>query len=102
MEKCTDLLKEYLNGRRDIERTVFNVIGTIFRGVNNNRFTLEQAEAKLWERWKEWICLYIVTIGDEINDDTYDFKFENFDEVISFIKIVLDNGHLLKIEKEAS
>lgn len=49
MEKCTDLLKEYLNGRRDIERTVFNVIGTIFRGVNNNRFTLEQAEAKLWE-----------------------------------------------------
>lgn len=46
--------------------------------------------------------MYIVTIGDEINDDTYDFKFENFDEVISFIKIVLDNGHLLKIEKEAS
>ena len=50
MEKCTDLLNEYLNGRRDIDRFVFNVIGTIFRGVNNNRFTLEQAMSKLNER----------------------------------------------------
>ena len=74
-------------------------MGTIYRGVNNNRFTLEQALAKLWERWKEWIYLYIITIGDEINDDTYDFKFEDFNEAVSFIKIVLDNGHLVKIEK---
>ena len=50
MEKCTDLLKEYLNGKRNIDKCVFNVVGTIYRGVNNNRFTLEQAEAKLWER----------------------------------------------------
>lgn len=50
MEKCTDLLKEYLNGKRNIDKCVFNVVGTIYRGVNNNRFTLEQALAKLWER----------------------------------------------------
>lgn len=50
MEECTNLLKEYLNGRRNIERFVFNRVGTIFRGVNNNRFTLEQAMAKLYER----------------------------------------------------
>lgn len=50
MEKCTDLLKEYLEGRRDIEKIVFKVVGTIFRGVNNKRFTLEQAIVKLWER----------------------------------------------------
>lgn len=49
MEKCTDLLNEYLEGRRDIKKIVFKTIGTIFRGINNNRFTLEQAEAKLWE-----------------------------------------------------
>ncbi len=49
MEKCTDLLNEYLEGRRNIERIVFKTVGTIFRGVNNNRFTLEQAEAKLQE-----------------------------------------------------
>ena len=28
----------------------FKTVGTIFRGVNNNRFTLEQALTKLWER----------------------------------------------------
>lgn len=50
MEKCTDLLIEYLEGRRNINKCVFNIVGTIYRGVNNNRFTLEQAEAKLWER----------------------------------------------------
>ena len=50
MEKCTDLLKEYLNGKRNIDKCVFNVVGTIYRGVNNNRFTLEHALAKLWER----------------------------------------------------
>ena len=49
MEKCTDLLNEYLEGRRDIERIVFKVVGTIFRGVNNNRFTLDQALTKLQE-----------------------------------------------------
>lgn len=54
MEKCTDLLNEYLEGRRDMERIVFNVIGIIFRGINNNRFTLEQAEAKLWEGRKKY------------------------------------------------
>lgn len=50
MEKCTDLLNEYLEGRRDMKRIVFKVVGTIFRGINNNRFTLEQAIVKLNER----------------------------------------------------
>ena len=49
MEKCTDLLNEYLKGRRDINKIVFKIVGTIFRGINNDRFTLEQALAKLWE-----------------------------------------------------
>lgn len=49
MEKYTNLLNEYLNGRRDINKCVFNIVGTIYRGVSNNRFTLDQAEAKLWE-----------------------------------------------------
>lgn len=50
MEKCTDLLKEYLSEKRNIDKYVFNIVGTIYRGVNNNRFTLEQALTKLWER----------------------------------------------------
>lgn len=50
MEECTDSLKEYLNGKRNIEKIVFKVVGTIFRGVNNKRFTLEQAIVKLNER----------------------------------------------------
>lgn len=49
MEECTRLLNEYLEGKRNVKKIVFKVVGTIFRGVNNNRFTLEQAEAKLWE-----------------------------------------------------
>lgn len=102
MEKYVELTKEYLNGRRDIGKFVFYVVGTIYRGVTNNRFTLEQAEKKLWRRWKEWLYLYIITIGDEINNDTYDFKFKDFNEAINFIKTVLDNGHLVKVEKEAN
>ena len=50
MEKYVELTKEYLNGRRNIDKYVFNIVGTIYRGVNNNRFTLEQALTKLWER----------------------------------------------------
>ena len=50
MEKCTDLLTEYLEGRRDINKCVFNIVGTIYRGVSNNRFTLDQALTKLWKR----------------------------------------------------
>lgn len=46
--------------------------------------------------------MYIITIGDEINNDTYDFKFKDFNEAINFIKTVLDNGHLVKVEKEAN
>ena len=50
MERCTDLLNEYLDGKRNVGKTVFNIVGTIYRGVSNNRFTLEQALTKLWER----------------------------------------------------
>lgn len=50
MEECTNLLKEYLSEKRNIDKYVFNIVGTIYRGVNNNRFTLEQALTKLWER----------------------------------------------------
>lgn len=50
MEECTSLLIECLEGKRDVEKIVFKAVGTIFRGINNNRFTLEQAEAKLYEK----------------------------------------------------
>lgn len=50
MEKCTDLLNGYLKGKRNVSKVVFKIIGTIFRGVNKDRFTLEQAIAKLYEK----------------------------------------------------
>lgn len=50
MEKCTDLLNEYLKGKRNMSKGVFKIIGTIFRGVSKDRFTLEQAIAKLYKK----------------------------------------------------
>ena len=34
--------------------------------------------------------MYIVIIGNEKHDDTYDFIFDNFSNVMNFVKIVLD------------
>lgn len=39
-----------------------------------------------------------VQIGDEYQDDAYDFKFDTFNECSDFIKICLLNGHLVKVE----
>lgn len=50
MEKYVELTKEYLGGGRDIEKTVFYLVGRIYRGINNNRFTWEQVEKKLFGR----------------------------------------------------
>lgn len=50
MEKYVKLIKEYLGGKRNIEKTVFYLVGRIYRGINNNRFTWKQVEKKLFGR----------------------------------------------------
>lgn len=42
MEEYIETLKEYLQGRRDTTRKVYSIMGTLFRGVQNKRFTWEQ------------------------------------------------------------
>lgn len=42
--------------------------------------------------------MYIVIIGNEKHDDTYDFIFDNFSNVMNFVKIVLDNKHEVTIK----
>lgn len=42
MEEYTIALKEYLQNRRDFRKTIFKIVGTVYRGVNNNRFTLDE------------------------------------------------------------
>ena len=39
-----------------------------------------------------------VQIGDEYQEDSYDFKFDTFNECSDFIKICLLNGHIVKVE----
>lgn len=45
MENYTELLKEYLGKRRDCSKDVFKLAGRIYRGANNNSFTLDEALA---------------------------------------------------------
>lgn len=47
MEEYTEFLKEYLGERRNITKDVYKIVRTIYRGVNNGRFTLEWAIEKL-------------------------------------------------------
>lgn len=42
MEQYIESLKDYLQGRRDTTRKVYKIVGTLFRGVQNKRFTWEQ------------------------------------------------------------
>lgn len=42
MEEYIETLKDYLQDRRDTTRRVYNIMGTLFRGVQNKRFTWEQ------------------------------------------------------------
>lgn len=51
MEKCTELFKRHLNGKRNWTKTMFKIAGTIYRGANNNRFTVENALNAL-DRWE--------------------------------------------------
>lgn len=50
MEGYVELTKQYLAGRRNISKKVFKLVGTIFRGINNNRFTFEEVEKELFGR----------------------------------------------------
>ncbi len=42
MEKYTNLLKGYLVERRNFTKTMFKIVGTIYRGVTKGRFTYEE------------------------------------------------------------
>lgn len=50
MEDYVELTKEYLNKRRNMSRKVFYLMGRVYRGVNNNRFTWEYVYGKLFGR----------------------------------------------------
>ncbi len=47
MKEYTEILKGYLGSRRDVSKEVFKIAGRIYRGVNNDRFTIEEALQKL-------------------------------------------------------
>lgn len=47
MAEYTNKLQEFLGKQRHFTKTMFKIAGTIYRGVNNNRFTVEQALSKL-------------------------------------------------------
>ncbi len=47
MEEYTEILRGYLESRRSVTKNVFKIVGRIYRGVNNNRFTFEEAMAHL-------------------------------------------------------
>lgn len=42
MEQYIEILKDYLQGKRDTARKVYSIMATLFRGVQNKRFTWEQ------------------------------------------------------------
>jgi hypothetical protein len=50
MKEYTEALKQHLVNNRNWTKTMFKITGTIYRGVTNNRFTLEQGMEKLMER----------------------------------------------------
>lgn len=47
MDEYTCILKEYLDGKRDINKIVYKIMGTTIRGSNNGRFTIDEAMAKV-------------------------------------------------------
>ncbi len=47
MEEYVKSLQEYLEGKRNFNKTMFKVAGTIYRGVTNKRFSIEKAIKKL-------------------------------------------------------
>ncbi len=47
MEKYTNKLKDYLGTRRNFGKKVYNIVGTLYRGVTKGRFTYEQGLEKL-------------------------------------------------------
>ena len=50
MEEYMDLFKDYIGeDRHTYTKTMFKVMGTIFRGVTNKRFTYEQAIKALYK-----------------------------------------------------
>ncbi len=43
MEELTKKLEGYLGSNRDCTKEVFKMVGSIYRGVNKGRFSLEKA-----------------------------------------------------------
>ena len=42
VEEYTEVLKDYLKGKRNYTKTMFKVMGTIWRGSEKGRFTLDE------------------------------------------------------------
>ncbi len=47
MEELTKKLEKYLGNNRSWTKSIFKIMGSLYRGVTNNRFTLNQGLEKL-------------------------------------------------------
>lgn len=49
MQEYVESLKSFFNGKRNYTKTMFKISGTIYRGVTNNRFTLNRLGVLIME-----------------------------------------------------
>lgn len=50
MENYMNLLKDYLKERRNMSKKVFYLMGRVYRGITNNKFSFEQVENELFNQ----------------------------------------------------
>ena len=47
MERYVDVVRGYLGTKRDIDKLVYRIVGTVYRAVTNKRITWEQGIDKI-------------------------------------------------------
>lgn len=73
---------------------------TFLSYINNNELTSRRFIAKWWDPAMMSFSEHKFTLGDEVSDDDYEFKYALADEVDAIIGLEVNDGHFMSFNRD--
>lgn len=75
-------------------------MATFLSYINNNELLSRRFVAKWWDADTMSFSEHKFTLGDEVSDDDYEFKYALADEVDAIIGLEINDGHFMSFNRD--
>lgn len=75
-------------------------MATFLSYINNNELLSRRFVAKWWDAYSMSFSEHKFTLGDEVSDSDYEFKYALADEIDKIIKLKINDAHFMSFNRD--